>query len=303
MNGILNVCKEKGYTSHDAVAKLRGILHEKKIGHTGTLDPDAEGVLPVCVGRATKVCDLLTDWEKTYRTVLLLGVTTDTQDCTGSVLREAEAACTEEEVRRCAGEFVGELKQIPPMYSAVRVQGKRLYELARAGVEVERKARTVTIKEIRIDWVRLPRVGMTVRCSKGTYIRTLCHDIGEKLGCGGCMEELVRTQAGPFVLSESKKLSEIESLRDEGRLSEILLPIDSVFKGMDRVALTPEAEKLVRNGNPLSEQMMLRCSGLQKQKAPGEPQQVRVYAQNGEFLAVYEYKPERKNWRLAKLFA
>ena len=201
VNGILNVYKEKGYTSHDVVAKLRGIVGQKKIGHTGTLDPDAEGVLPVCLGRATKVCDMLTEKDKTYEAVLLLGKETDTQDISGTVLRVGETeGLTQEQVKDCVMSFVGEYDQIPPMYSALKVNGKKLYELAREGKTIERKSRKVEIKEIRILEMALPRVRMEVSCSKGTYIRTLCHDIGEKLGCFGCMESLLRTNVSRFEL-------------------------------------------------------------------------------------------------------
>ena len=207
VNGILNVYKEKGYTSHDVVAKLRGIVGQKKIGHTGTLDPDAEGVLPVCLGRATKVCDMLTEKDKTYEAVLLLGKETDTQDISGTVLRVGETeGLTQEQVKDCVMSFVGEYDQIPPMYSALKVNGKKLYELAREGKMIERKSRKVEIKEIRILEMALPRVRMEVSCSKGTYIRTLCHDIGEKLGCFGCMESLLRTKVSRFEIESSLKL-------------------------------------------------------------------------------------------------
>ena len=216
VNGILNVYKEKGYTSHDVVAKLRGIVGQKKIGHTGTLDPDAEGVLPVCLGRATKVCDMLTEKDKTYEAVLLLGKETDTQDISGTVLRVGETeGLTQEQVKDCVMSFVGEYDQIPPMYSALKVNGKKLYELAREGKTIERKSRKVEIKEIRILEMALPRVRMEVSCSKGTYIRTLCHDIGEKLGCFGCMESLLRTKVSRFEIESSLKLSEIQKKREE----------------------------------------------------------------------------------------
>ena len=220
VNGILNVYKEKGYTSHDVVAKLRGIVGQKKIGHTGTLDPDAEGVLPVCLGRATKVCDMLTEKDKTYEAVLLLGKETDTQDISGTVLRVGETeGLTQEQVKDCVMSFVGEYDQIPPMYSALKVNGKKLYELAREGKTIERKSRKVEIKEIRILEMALPRVRMEVSCSKGTYIRTLCHDIGEKLGCFGCMESLLRTKVSRFEIESSLKLSEIQKKSEEGKLS------------------------------------------------------------------------------------
>ena len=186
IHGIINVYKEKGFTSHDVVAKLRGIVGQKKIGHTGTLDPDATGVLPVCLGKATKLCDLLTDKDKTYEAVMLLGMTTDTQDITGRILEDKSTeTLTADKVREVIESFIGDYDQIPPMYSALKVNGKKLYELAREGKVVERKARPVKILDIRIIEMDLPRVRMEVSCSKGTYIRTLCHDIGEQLGCGG----------------------------------------------------------------------------------------------------------------------
>ena len=218
IHGIINVYKEKGFTSHDVVAKLRGIVGQKKIGHTGTLDPDATGVLPVCLGKATKLCDLLTDKNKTYEAVLLLGKTTDTQDITGEVLEEKSTeALTEEKVREAIEGFIGDYEQIPPMYSALKVNGKKLYELAREGKVIERKARPVKILDIQILEIDLPKVRMEVSCSKGTYIRTLCHDIGEKLGCGGCMESLIRTRVSTFRIEDAKTLDEIETLKQEGK--------------------------------------------------------------------------------------
>ena len=219
IHGIINVYKEKGFTSHDVVAKLRGIVGQKKIGHTGTLDPDATGVLPVCLGKATKLCDLLTDKNKTYEAVLLLGKTTDTQDITGEVLEEKSTeALTEEKVREAIEGFIGDYEQIPPMYSALKVNGKKLYELAREGKVIERKARLVKILDIQILEIDLPKVRMEVSCSKGTYIRTLCHDIGEKLGCGGCMESLIRTRVSTFRIEDAKTLDEIETLKQEGKV-------------------------------------------------------------------------------------
>ena len=203
INGIVNVYKEKGFTSFDVVAKMRGIFQQKKIGHTGTLDPDAQGVLPVCLGRATKVCDLLTDKDKEYETVLLLGVCTDTQDLSGEILERKEVHATEDEVKKAILSFVGDYMQVPPMYSALKVGGQKLCDLARKGVTVERKARPVTIHEIEILSMNLPEVRMRVLCSKGTYIRTLCQDIGEKLGCGGCMKSLLRTRVAGFMIDEA----------------------------------------------------------------------------------------------------
>ena len=209
MDGIIAVRKEKGYTSHDVVAKLRGILHMKKIGHTGTLDPDAEGVLPVVLGKATKLAEFLTDKDKTYEAVLHLGLETDTQDMTGTVLKELPVSVTEEQVRAAVSSFLGEQQQIPPMYSALKVNGRKLYEIAREGKTVERKPRTVFFHNIEIQDMKLPLVKISVTCSRGTYIRTLCYDIGKKLGCGACMEELVRTRSGQFRLEDSLTLEEI----------------------------------------------------------------------------------------------
>lgn len=236
IHGIINVYKEKGFTSHDVVAKLRGIVGQKKIGHTGTLDPDATGVLPVCLGKATKLCDLLTDKNKTYEAVLLLGKTTDTQDITGEVLEEKSTeALTEEKVREAIEGFIGDYEQIPPMYSALKVNGKKLYELAREGKVIERKARLVKILDIQILEIDLPKVRMEVSCSKGTYIRTLCHDIGEKLGCGGCMESLIRTRVSTFRIEDAKTLDEIETLKQEGKLAELLVPIDAMFPSYPKI--------------------------------------------------------------------
>ena len=232
IDGILNVYKEKGYTSHDVVAKLRGILRQKKIGHTGTLDPEAEGVLPVCLGKATRLCDMLTDKTKTYRAGLLLGRETDTQDIWGQILKEQQInglTMDQDRVREIIMGFVGEYAQIPPMYSALKVNGKKLYDLARAGKVVERQPRQVFLYQIEIQSMELPRVSMTVSCSKGTYIRTLCHDIGVKLGCGGCMESLTRTQVDRFKIEDSLDLARIEELRDKGTLEEHIMPIEAMF--------------------------------------------------------------------------
>lgn len=300
MDGIINVYKEQGYTSHDVVAKLRGILKMKKIGHTGTLDPEAQGVLPVCLGKATKVCDLLTDKTKTYQAVLLLGKVTDTQDTTGEVLQEQPVLCTEEEVRACIEGFVGTIEQIPPMYSALKVNGKKLYELARQGIEVERKGRTVTIERITIDEIALPEIKMTVTCSKGTYIRTLCHDIGAALGCGGCMKSLLRTQVGPFELKDSVTLREIEQYRDEVRLDEILNRTDSVFGHLPAVTLQKEAQRLVLNGNPLTSELLADCRWSETMKK--DAAEFRVYAADGTFLAIYGWNDAKQSYRAIKMF-
>lgn len=297
INGILNIYKQKGYTSHDVVARLRGITKQKKIGHTGTLDPDAEGVLPVCLGRATKVCDLLTDKDKVYETVLLLGKVTDTQDISGKVLEEKETQnLTETQVRTCIQGYIGAYEQLPPMYSALKVNGKKLYELARAGIEVERKKRSVTIYDIQIIEMELPRVRMRVHCSKGTYIRTLCHDIGADLGVGGCMEFLLRTKVSCFELEDSLKLEEIENCVQEGRLNEILLPVDRLFEEARAVFVKSKYEALVLNGNPFG------VRALKNEETFADQEQVRVYDTKERFVGIFEYRADKREFRVKKMF-
>ena len=297
---MLNIYKEKGYTSHDVVARLRRIVGQEKIGHTGTLDPEAEGVLPVCLGKATKLCDLLTDKDKTYEAVLLLGISTDTQDTTGKILEEKNTAdLREEAVREVVLSFEGEYDQIPPMFSALKVGGKKLYELARDGKEVERKPRHVQIYRIRILQIDLPRVRMEVTCSKGTYIRTLCHDIGEKLGCGGCMESLLRTRVERFGVAESLRISEVEQLMDEGTLQEHMIKVDEMFPDYQKVYLTPEASAAVRNGNSfrLGDVIWIsELSGFQN------AERVRVYDEERNFIAVYEFEKENQLFKIVKMF-
>lgn len=300
MHGVINVYKERGYTSHDVVAKLRGILKQKKIGHTGTLDPDAQGVLPVCLGKATKLCDMLTGEEKVYEAVLRLGINTDTQDMTGQVLKVREVQVTPEEAEEVVNSFVGEYDQIPPMYSARKVNGKKLYELAREGKEVERQARRVRIYEIVILECRPPLIRFTVRCSKGTYIRALCQDIGEKLACGGCMESLLRTQVGRFTLKDSLKLDQIRQLAADGRIEQILTPVDEMFAGIPSVTVKSEFRKLIQNGNAFLPGHLLEAGG------PGfgfaGPGQVRVYDEAGGFYGIYEYQTERGRFQPVKMF-
>jgi tRNA pseudouridine55 synthase len=219
-DGIINIYKEADYTSHDVIARMRGILKTRKLGHTGTLDPDAVGVLPVCVGRATKACDMLTDRSKVYEAVLRLGVTTDTEDMSGTVLSEHPVDVTEEQIIEAVNHFKGDYDQIPPMYSAIKVEGRKLYELAREGIVIERKPRPVTIYELDILKIELPLIHLRISCSKGTYIRSLCRDIGERLGCGGAMEHLTRTRVGEFVIENAITLSQLEEIMREERVEE-----------------------------------------------------------------------------------
>ena len=297
IHGVINIHKEKGYTSHDVVAKLRGIVGQKKIGHTGTLDPDATGVLPVCLGKATKLCDMLTDKNKTYETVMLLGKVTDTQDISGTVLSQTSTDKLDEEgVKKAILSFVGDYMQVPPMYSALKVNGKKLYELAREGVEVERKARPVTILEIQIKEINLPRVRMEVSCSKGTYIRTLCHDIGEKLGCGACMEELIRTRVSRFKLEDSLTLSQVQELKEAGDLDKILVPIDEMFSNYEAITLKDEFMSFVYNGNTFLPKHVKQYIELVDGKM------VRVYDDKGNFIAIYKFIKEKYIFKIEKMF-
>ena len=270
-DGIINVYKEKGYTSHDVVAKMRGILKQKKIGHTGTLDPMAEGVLPVCLGNGTKLCDLLADRTKTYRAVLLLGLETDTQDTTGVTLAEYPVAVTEEEVKAAVLSFLGDYDQVPPMYSALKVDGKKLYELARRGKEVERKPRSITIHELELLEGEGTEYVLRVRCSKGTYVRTLCHDLGSALGCGGCMSSLRRTRAGSFTLSQAVTMQQVLDFAAEHDPQELLMPVDAVFSVHPPLIVTLGQAAKLKNGAQVRDWQFR--SGT-----------YRVYAEDGEFL-------------------
>lgn len=297
INGIINIYKEVGFTSHDVVAKLRGIVKQKKIGHTGTLDPDAVGVLPVCFGNATKLCDMLTDKSKEYRACMLLGETSDTQDASGTILSRTQVNVNEEEVRDAVMSFVGEYDQIPPMYSALKVNGKKLYELARQGVEIERKPRRVEIHHIKIEEINLPRVTFSVGCSKGTYIRTLCADIGDRLGCGALMETLQRTRVGNFHIEQALKLSQIEELVRENRLEEYVIAPDAVFEEYESLTVMPEFDKVLLNGNKL---YFKQVRAVRKRFEDGE--WTRVYACNGTFTGVYTYCEQEHCFKPYKMF-
>ncbi|MBE5915391.1 MAG: tRNA pseudouridine(55) synthase TruB [Pseudobutyrivibrio ruminis] len=287
-SGIINVYKEAGYTSFDVVARLRGILKVKKIGHTGTLDPDATGVLPVCVGKATKVCDMLTDKDKVYECVMKLGVETDTYDMSGRILERKSVTATEDEIVNAINSFVGNIMQVPPMYSALKVNGKKLYELAREGKEVERKARPVSIFSIDILEINIPEVSIRIHCSKGTYIRSLCHDVGAKLGCGCAMKSLVRTRVSMFDISDARTLDEIERIAKNGNIKGILLPLDQVFEGMRTVFVVPteEAIKLAVNGGKISEGLVFAESISEF----NEGEKYRIYLPDNRFLGVYSYQ-------------
>ena len=294
MDGILIIYKEKGYTSHDVVARLRGILHQRKIGHTGTLDPQAEGVLPVCLGTATKLCDMLADRNKEYRAGVRLGMETDTQDIFGQVLREEAVFVTEQQIREAVNSFVGTYDQIPPMYSAKKVNGKKLYELARQGKEIKREPCRVQIHSVHIEKIEIPDFILSVECSKGTYIRTLCHDIGQKLGCGACMTSLLRTKVGMFSLEQAFTLSQIEEKQADGTLKSYIIPVENVFKQQPAIVVKPEADHLLMNGNRLEIRDL--------QDGAEQSEMVRVLDSNGQFQALYGLDKEKNDFKPIKMF-
>ncbi|MDO4166131.1 MAG: tRNA pseudouridine(55) synthase TruB [Eubacteriales bacterium] len=303
MDGIINVYKEPGYTSFDVVAKLRGILHQKKIGHTGTLDPDAEGVLPVCLGKATKVCELLTNQDKTYRAVCRLGVETDTQDMSGTVLCQYDTGnITEEQLRSTVAQFIGDSQQIPPMYSALKVDGRKLYELAREGKTVERKPRHIHISQLELSEIHLSEgtFEMEVTCSKGTYIRTLCHDIGKALGIGAAMEHLTRTRVAVFHMEDALTLSEIASRAEtsEDALATVIWQVDSLFPHLRRGQVTDRAAALLANGNRLPQDGIQWMTDQPEKTTCGE--KILVYDAQGQFKAMYEYTG--RDYKVTKMF-
>lgn len=305
-NGVINIYKEPGFTSHDVVAKLRGMTHQKKIGHTGTLDPAAEGVLCVCLGAATHVCDMLTDENKEYEAVLLLGVSTDTQDTTGQILSNRPVEVTENQIREVISHYIGEINQIPPMYSALKVDGKKLYELARAGKSVERKPRKITVFDIEICDISLPRVTIKVTCSKGTYIRTLCNDIGEELGCGGAMEHLTRTRVGRFEIKDAKKLNEVNEYIFLDNLESILISPSDMFDKLPVVTPNERGEKMASNGNVLYINDVIitePVSGKQiGEDSLHNKDEFRVISKTGFFYGVYYYDVYNKLFKPLKMF-
>ncbi len=297
-NGAINVYKEAGFTSFDVVAKLRGILHQKKIGHTGTLDPDAEGVLLVCLGNATKLVEQLVDKVKVYECVMRLGVETDTEDMSGMVLKTSAVECTDDEIRNAVMSFVGGYDQLPPMYSALKVNGRKLCDIARAGGSVERKTRHVDIHSVVIKDIDGDKVTMTIECGKGTYIRSLCRDIGEKLGCGAAMEHLVRTRSGDFYIDKAYKLSEIEAAVKNGSIEELVLPTETFFMDIPAYKVKPEMAVAIDNGNMLPPESF-DASGTREPKGGDR---IRVIDDHGNFVAVYAYKLNRRAFVPEKMF-
>lgn len=311
-NGLINIYKEPGFTSNDVVAKLRGILKQKKIGHTGTLDPDAVGVLVVCLGTGTKLVEMLTDHDKEYIAVVRLGVSTDTQDMSGQILEENEVNVTRQELKDAVAAFVGDYDQIPPMYSAVKVGGKKLYELAREGKEIERKPRKIHIDAITIlDDSHLESdhlFTIEVKCSKGTYIRTLCHDIGLRLGCGAAMQHLTRTRVGAFNLETAVTLSQVEQMRDNGTLEEHIQSPEFIFRDLDRIHVQDSARPLLENGNSfrLSNVLNEDPDGVNDKEYAKEMfrdgNSFRVYAEDDTFFGIYKYNEKTRLFNVDKFF-
>lgn len=298
INGIMNIYKEAGFTSHDVVAKLRGIVKQKKIGHTGTLDPDAVGVLPVCFGSATKLCDMMTDKTKEYEAIMRLGVKTDTQDLSGRVLEECKVCVSKEAVEAAIMHFVGGYEQIPPMYSALKVNGKKLYELARQGREVERQPRHVDILSINILEMNLPDVRFVVSCSKGTYIRTLCADIGDKLACGAAMAALKRTRVGSFKIEDAITLSKVQELAASGQCEDYVVAPDYIFMEYVGVVVKPEAENALANGNKLRlNQIEIKDNVYLK-----DGDLIRIYNGRKVFKAVYCFVKKENILKPFKMF-
>lgn len=276
MNGIILIDKPQGWTSHDVVGKLRGILHERRIGHSGTLDPLATGLLVVFIGRATRAAEFAEADRKEYIAGLRLGMSTDTQDITGRIISKETDIPDEPEVRIAIERFRGELEQIPPMYSAVKIGGKKLYELARKGESIERKPRHITIFGLEITGRSDNDYILDVVCSKGTYIRTLCHDIGAALGCGGCMSSLRRTKSGVFSVDNAYTIAEIQEAADRGEEEKLLLPIDTLFAGYPKLSVDADSEKKLKNGCIIN--------------TSSPDGRFRVYSEDGEFLLLGDVK-------------
>ena len=295
IHGIINIYKEKGFTSHDVVAKARGILRQKKIGHTGTLDPDAVGVLPICLGKGTKLVPYLTEQDKTYEAEVILGTTTTTEDATGEVLETLPVTVTREQIVSVVQGFIGSYTQIPPMYSAIKINGVRLYELARQGLVVERPSREVKIYTCEIiEYLDDTRFRIRVQCSKGTYIRTLCTDIGVKLGCGAHMGELIRTRVGPYTINESLTLTQLEAVRDEAKLESIIHPIEGVFMDYPKAIIKEAYIKALDNGNPLPLDAVV-CEATISDK-------IRLYNTEDKFVGIYYLDEEKNRLSVDKIF-
>jgi len=306
LEGVLPILKPTGWTSHDVVAKARRILGVKRIGHTGTLDPAVTGVLPLCVGRATRFVEYLQDLPKQYEAVLVIGIATDTEDMEGTIVAQSDdIVLTEAQIREALFSFQGEIDQVPPMYSAVKVDGKRLYELAREGKEVERKSRRVTIYELELLSTKLsggegfPEIAFRVTCSKGTYIRTLCVDIGRRLGFPAAMKSLVRTQTGNFSLSDCVTLEQLAELASKGEAGAKLIPGDQAIGHLPAIKLTAEQSKHGLQGRKLylNANQFEQLEGLETERI------IRAYDSNGDFLGLFQWQADLRQLTPHKIFS
>lgn len=282
ISGIINLYKEQGFTSNDCVNIVRGIFDRVKTGHTGTLDPMATGVLPICLGKATKLADYIQSSQKVYRTVLRLGIETDTCDIWGRVLTESNALPERDAILDCISGFAGEQEQTPPMYSAIRINGKRLYELARQGKTVERKSRHITIFDIyNIEFLNDRNIAFTVKCSKGTYIRALCADIGKSLGTGGCMAALERLESGAFCAENAVTIGRLKELKEQGRLEEAVIPVEKALAGYKKYRSANECQRLLENGNKISVKYIL-------ENKPCEGEEFLLYDYGGCLVGIFK---------------
>lgn len=281
--GVINIYKEKGYTSHDVVNIIRKKLNRIKVGHTGTLDPDATGVLPICVGKATKISEYISSSIKEYKATVLLGKQTTTQDISGDVIKESAVNYSEKEIQNVVDSFFGEIMQIPPMYSAIKIGGKKLYELAREGKEIERKKRKIKIHKIQINkFINKQTFEITVLCSKGTYIRTLCNDIGQKLGCGACMSQLLRTQSGNFYLKDSIKIEQLDDFINNDRLYDVIMPIEKVLEDYKKFIVLEKANKFLYNGNKIS------LNYIKNSNKINENEKILIYDEKNNLIGIYQ---------------
>lgn len=282
ISGVINIYKEKGFTSHDVVNIVRKKLGKIKTGHTGTLDPDATGVLPICVGKATKLSDYIASSTKQYKAVVTLGKTTTTQDASGDVIEQKQVNCTKDDIIKAVLNFKGEQMQIPPMYSAIKINGKKLYELAREGKEIERKKRKITIYNIEVTkFIDKENFEITVLCSKGTYIRALCNDIGEALGCGAYMKELLRTQTGDFYIKDAIKLEQLDDILSKNQLQGVLIPIKDVLYNYKSFVVLKNANKFLYNGNKIS------LNFVKDNKNLIQNEKIVIYDENNNLIGIY----------------
>jgi len=298
VDGILNINKPPNRTSFSIVAMVKRLSSERRVGHAGTLDPSATGVLPVCLGQGTRVTEFLMDTTKTYQAQIELGVTTDTYDDSGRIIQESDpSGISQEQLESALASFHGLIQQTPPMYSAVKYQGKRLYQLARAGIQVERKSRPVRIYHLEMkDWLS-PTVTIEVVCGKGTYIRSLAHDLGEALGCGANLKNLARLQCGPFHIREAISLPQLEDAFYHGYWHQLINPIDTVLLDWAAIVVSNDKEKDIRNGNPLVFEKDDSSAPTPAQK------RCRAYSLDGRFLGVMHFNPESEQWQPKKVFA